>query len=557
VDIVLSPATVLFNTQSGTPTPVLQAGDVVDALVVALLGDDKVRLSVANTLIEVDTKVPLVAGTTIRLAVKTTSDGIQLVVVDPAEAAVAPKGSPVGTAPVATEAGGTAAATPSASPSPATTPSAGTAPTVIDVGGQDASSSIASTVAPGTDLLVQAGSDADIAAHADTPALALSAAMRVAAAQQNGLAPVFADAAVAATTLALPPAVRAAASQLLALRIPLTVDANPKVSGNVVTTPTTAGNTSDAAISPPALAAISPQALKAAVARSGLFLEARLASPTGDGGPVAVAPSEDLKAALVVLRQVVKTWLDSVSPAGRVDDTLPVVTPSPSITPGARSATDASGEGRALPPGPSPAEHEGTDAGPARIGPPPPYRGGPTTAQPPSPPSIAADAAPRAIGEKLLHETDAALARQTLLQAASLDQADPQASRSDSSGPRWNFEIPLATPQGTAIAQFEIARDGKNETREGIKPVWRARFTVDIEPIGRVHAQIALTGVRTAVTMWAEREDTAKRLRENSGQLADALKGAELEPGDVLVREGAPPQPRTQAVAGRFIDRAS
>ena len=28
------------------------------------------------------------------------------------------------------------------------------------------------------------------------------------------------------------------------------------------------------------------------------------------------------------------------------------------------------------------------------------------------------------------------------------------------SAPRWNFEIPFMTPQGTAMAQFEISRDG-------------------------------------------------------------------------------------------------
>jgi hypothetical protein len=26
--------------------------------------------------------------------------------------------------------------------------------------------------------------------------------------------------------------------------------------------------------------------------------------------------------------------------------------------------------------------------------------------------------------------------------------------------PRWNFEIPFLTQQGTAMAQFEISRDG-------------------------------------------------------------------------------------------------
>src|SRR5262249_8990805 len=94
--------------------------------------------------------------------------------------------------------------------------------------------------------------------------------------------------------------------------------------------------------------------------------------------------------------------------------------------------------------------------------PPPPYRGAPLAAQPTAAPSVAADTAPQEIGKVLFNETDAALARQTLMQAASLpDQLVPGA-RNDASGPRWLFEVPFATPQGTTVAQFEIARDGKN-----------------------------------------------------------------------------------------------
>ena len=142
-------------------------------------------------------------------------------------------------------------------------------------------------------------------------------------------------------------------------------------------------------------------------------------------------------------------------------------------------------------------------------------------------------------------EADGALSRQTLLQAASLpDFADTRApaTRGDSSGPRWNFEVPFATPQGnTAIAQFEIARDGHSAQSAASQPVWRARFSINIEPMGAVHAQVALIGSRAAVTLWAERGESAAKLREQSALLSDALKEVALEPGNVLVRDGSPP----------------
>ena len=81
MDLIVSPTTVAFNTQPGAPTPTFQSGEVVDALVVQLLENGGVRLSVANSLFDVQTQVPLVPGTTVRLAVKNTSDGVQLVIV--------------------------------------------------------------------------------------------------------------------------------------------------------------------------------------------------------------------------------------------------------------------------------------------------------------------------------------------------------------------------------------------------------------------------------------------------------------------------------------------
>jgi hypothetical protein len=197
-------------------------------------------------------------------------------------------------------------------------------------------------------------------------------------------------------------------------------------------------------------------------------------------------------------------------------------------------------------------------AAPARpVAPPPPYRGAPPAAQPPVLASLGADAEPHVIGERLLTETDAALARHTLLQAASLPD-DAVLSQRDGAVARWAFETPFATPQGTAIAQFEIARDGRGATTAEARSAWRARFTLDVEPMGPVHVHIALSGARAAVTLWAEREASAAQLRADAPLLTDALREAELEPGDVLVRNGQPPRPAGIAAGpGRFLDRAS
>ncbi len=188
--------------------------------------------------------------------------------------------------------------------------------------------------------------------------------------------------------------------------------------------------------------------------------------------------------------------------------------------------------------------------------PPPPINGALPSAQSVMPATLVAHAPVEATLQHLLTDTDGAIARQTLLQVASLPgQTDTTAGRLDPSVPRWNFEIPFATPQGTAMAQFEISRDGGGREAGAAKPVWRARFSLDVEPAGPVHAQVSLSGERTSVRMWAERPATAAQLRAGVSQLSQALSRAELQPGDILVRDGAPLQPAS-APAGHFLDRA-
>jgi Flagellar hook-length control protein FliK len=188
--------------------------------------------------------------------------------------------------------------------------------------------------------------------------------------------------------------------------------------------------------------------------------------------------------------------------------------------------------------------------------PPPPINGALPSAQPVVPATLASHVPVEAALQHLLADTDGAIARQTLLQVASLPgQADTTTARPDPSVPRWNFEIPFITPQGTAMAQFEISRDGGGREVDAAKRVWRARFSLDVEPAGPIHALISLSGERTSVRMWAERPATASQLRAGVSQLSQALSRAELLPGDIVVRDGAPVPPAS-APAGHFLDRA-
>jgi hypothetical protein len=601
--ISINPVFPVIAAQGAAPDVVLQPGTVIDAQVLKILANDLVRIAIANLSIEVLSEIPLQVGQTLQLAVSQTPQGIKLAVVG--QGALAPEGE-------------TNAAT------------AGNGALSPNIASKD-------VVTPAPDITVAVSTAAKPVAGVTSPknpltplqALAVSAAAQTAATRQGSLAPLFANLGAVPISDALPAKLQQAVAQLLALRPSL----DQNLTGNDV---------------------------KTAFQNSGLFLESSLASQVAS--PSSPAGGPDLKAALIVLRQTLKSLASPAIPAnaplpapvvrqqasvaGQASSDVsapvspdisvanpapePQVATSPTLAPSLMPEIDV--EEAFLPQARLPVaddflESNGTsriftaaagplnaDAGtraatagaslnflqealqaiPQKTGneaklalnedvpfdllppanrsqpaprddyvtimriatPPPPFRGALPSAQPIVPPSFTPDTPLAVAVHHLLNDTDAAIARQTLLQVASLpDRAEIAGPRTDPAAPRWNFEIPFATPAGTAIAQFEISRDGAASAADTTKRVWRARFSLDVEPAGPVHALISLSGDKTSVRMWAERPATAMQLRAGAAQLSQALSRAELQPGDIVIRDGAPLQSRP-APAGHFLDRA-
>ena len=611
MSIVIAPINATVATPSAPAAGVvLQTGQVITAQVVQILGNDQVQIAIGNQTIEATTQVPLQPGQTLQLQVSQTPGGIGLAIVNSASTAASQAAA------------------------------GGSAPT--------------DTVSLAPELVASLAAAPPAATNQNNPltpleTLVVSLAAGGAATQQTSLAPLFANLGVAATLPALPAQVQQAVTQVLAQRTSL----DPGLSGSDI---------------------------KQAFQNSGLFLEASLAS----GSASTQSATSDLKAALIVLRQVLTSSFAQASAAGttsavptaQADLAAPQGAASAEALPGITTAAVAQGQGtttaggllaqlgqtlletsaqpvtivagaeapvtasppivsaasapntpvqgataviaqeildlgatgQILSPTSTPADaaaraaassaalnllQEALQASPlasanpsrfvfensqalalipaitgsrtpaiddaefARTNlPPPPINGALPAAQPVAPATLAPHLPVETVLQHLLADTDGAIARQTLLQVASLPgQTDTAAGRIDPLAPRWNFEIPFATPQGTAMAQFEISRDGGGNSVEPAKRVWRARFSLDVEPAGPVHALISLSGERTSVRMWAERPATALQLRAGVSELSQALSRAELQPGDIVVRDGAPSQ-SASAAAGHFLDRA-
>lgn len=529
----IAPVSAASSADAATPDLVLQAGSVVDAKVVSVLADNLVRIAIANLSLDVMSEVALSPGQNLQLAVSQNDGTIRLAVVNGAGDAAADQVTLTPRAASLVE-------------SPPLAPSVN---------------------APRNTL---------------TPSeqVAVTVASAAAAAKQGSQAPLFANLASVVTGSDLPAGLKQAVLDVLAQQTPL----NTALDGGDI---------------------------ESAFQKSGLFLEASLAA----GAAPSSGTVPDLKAALLVLRQTLAT-LETAPPAQgsaipasatgtlqvaaapaqaageAAQATLPTEPQIPQQSQLPRSANlagavladlAADAPQMAMPrtmsaglaasllqevtqnlprmtgnvPGSNKAVPDGHVFEATSRATPPPFRGALPSPQSIASPSLAPDAPLAATVHRLLNDTDAAIARQTLLQVASLpDRADARGHRIDPAVPQWNFEIPFATPQGTAMAQFEISRDGGGESADPAKRAWRARFSLNVEPAGPVHALITLNGDKTFVRMWAERPATAQQLRAGLGELNQALTRAELKPGDIVVRDGTPPQP-APARAGHFLDRAT
>lgn len=522
---------------AATPDLVLQAGSVVDAKVVSVLADNLVRIAIANLSMDVMSEVALSPGQNLQLAVSQNDGTIRLAVV---------------------------------------------------VGGADGAASDQITLTPAAASLMDSpplAPSTSAARNTLTPAeqIAVTAASAEAVTRQGSQAPLFANLAAVVVGSDLPAGLKQAVLDVLAQQTPL----NAGLDGGDIET---------------------------AFQKSGLFLEASLAA----GRTPASGATPDLKAALLVLRQTLAA-LGTTSPQTQGAAIPASATGTPQVNAAPAQAAGEAAQAAlssAAPDIAQTAQHprganlaaavladmaakapqmamprtvtaglaasllqEMTQNLPRIIGnvpgsnkavpdghifevathatAPPPFRGALPVPQPIASPSLAPDTPLAATVHRLLDDTDAAIARQTLLQIASLpDRADASGHRIDPAVPQWSFEIPFATQQGTAMAQFEISRDGGNESADPATRAWRARFSLNVEPAGPVHALITLSGDKTFVRMWAERPATAQQLRAGIGELNQALTRAELKPGDIVVREGTPPQP-APARAGHFLDRAT
>ncbi|MCP3470670.1 flagellar hook-length control protein FliK [Bradyrhizobium sp. CCGUVB1N3] len=526
---------------AATPELVLQAGSVVDAKVVSVTADNLVRIAIANLSIDVMSEVALSPGQNLQLAVSQNDGTVRLAIVNGAGGAATDQVTLTPGAVALTDA-------------PTLVPAATAGRNLLTPLEQ-----IAVSVAS-TEAVTRQGSQAPLFANlasvvtgSDLPAGLKQAVLDVLA-QQTPLSPqldggdiesafqksgLFLEASLASGTMPTSGSVPDLKAALLVLRQTLAATSGAlETSVPQVAAPATAFRAASAAVA---------QAVTSFEHIAGEALQALPLSPEASPGQTLQAPRGANIAAAALAEAVTEGALPRAVSAGVALSLLQEAV---------QDLPHAMGAAFAVPKAAAQDAHS-FDVTLRAATAPPPFRGALPSPQTIATASLASDAPLSQTVHRLLDDTEAAIARQTLLQVASLpDRVDASGHRVDPSVPQWAFEIPFATPQGTAMAQFEISRDGGGSENDPAKKAWRARFSLNVEPAGPVHALITLNGDKTFVRMWAERPATAQQLRDGAGELSQALAKADLKPGDIVIRDGTPPQPQP-ARAGHFLDRAT
>jgi hypothetical protein len=252
----------------------------------------------------------------------------------------------------------------------------------------------------------------------------------------------------------------------------------------------------------------SSQTLKDAIVRSGLFLEARLATPEGEaeGEPENVPTGDDWKAALMRL--------------ARVLNDMP---PLPS-----RGAPPVAEE----------------DAPPtARDTPPPTSRGTPLQMSETAPPlrqrSLLAQQreseipAETEIDELVDHLHDSVRGALARVEVAQLE-SQPQTGV-------WMIELPLRGERGYDILQLRIEQEPTQA--DGMPGPWTIGFAIDLPALGPLHGEIQLREVRVAVRLWAQYAESVERIEQQFVPLRRIMQSNGLQLDQLVCHHGIPQPP--------------
>lgn len=161
----------------------------------------------------------------------------------------------------------------------------------------------------------------------------------------------------------------------------------------------------------------------------------------------------------------------------------------------------------------------------------------------------------KSLAQRLLGQTEEALARLRLLQVASLPEHGPgKHAASGAHRAEWHMEVPMLFGAQAGMVHFQMEREPKRGggTEKEIQR-WRVRLAFTAGSMGPVSADIRLAGHEVGISVWAEQAAAGQFLHERLEDLRAGLIASGLSPTALHIRrpsrdEAAPAQ------AGHYLD---
>ena len=123
----------------------------------------------------------------------------------------------------------------------------------------------------------------------------------------------------------------------------------------------------------------------------------------------------------------------------------------------------------------------------------------------------------------------------------------------------WQLELPMRDGRDFVPLQIKLQREDppRRQEKERGEAVWKIELAFDIAPLGPLQVQAQLMRGTLASQLWAERSATAQLIATELTHLRERLQAAGLSVGELTCRQGVPPQGPSTTLEQRFVDETA
>ncbi len=120
----------------------------------------------------------------------------------------------------------------------------------------------------------------------------------------------------------------------------------------------------------------------------------------------------------------------------------------------------------------------------------------------------------------------------------------------------WQLELPMRDNRDIVPLQIKLQREDqpKRQEKERGETLWKVELAFDVAPLGPLQVQAQLMRGTLSSQLWAERSATAELVSSELTHLRDRLQTAGLSVGELTCRQGTPPQGPNTTLEQRFVD---